>query len=237
MEGIMTGIIGAMDSEVGILISKLENKEEIKRGSTVFYRGVLCGKEIVIAKCGIGKVCAAVCAQTMIDLFNVDVIINTGVAGGLAHGIKVGDVVISDALIQHDFDLALFGYAKGCLPCSDQSDKGVPTKFLPDKDTVEKLKQAAENIGVHCIGGTIVSGDVFVSDSALKNELISLFGADAAEMEGAAIAQAAFLSGVPFAVVRAISDSADEEATVNFTEFELKAAEVSSNIIIEFLKL
>ena len=226
-----------MDSEVDILISKLENKEEILHGSTRFYKGLLCGKNVVIARCGIGKVCAALCAQTMIDLFDVDVIINTGVAGGLAHGINVGDVVISDALIQHDFDLSLLGYAKGYLPCSGQSDKCVPTRFIPDRETVDKLKRAAEKTGVHSIGGTIVSGDIFVSDSALKNELISRYGADAAEMEGAAIAQAAFLAGVPFAVVRAISDSADEEATVSFTEFELKAAKVSSDIIIEYMKI
>jgi len=232
----MTGLIGAMDSEVDILISKLEKKEEIKRGSTVFYKGILCGKEVVIARCGIGKVCAAVCAQTMIDLFGVDVLINTGVAGGLAHGIRVGDVVISDALVQHDFDLSLFGYAKGYIPCSGQNDKSVPTRFLPDKETVRKLKNAADKVGVRCIGGTIVSGDVFVCDSALKNDLISRFGADAAEMEGAAIAQAAFLSGVPFAVVRAISDSADEEASVSFTEFEIKAAKVSSEIVLEYLR-
>lgn len=233
----MTGLIGAMDSEVDILISKLENKEEIKRGSILFYKGTLCGKDVVVAKCGIGKVCSAICAQTMIDLFNVDVIINTGVAGGLAHGIKVGDIVISDALVQHDFDLSLFGYAKGYLPCSGQKDKSVPTRFIPDAETVEKLKQAACNAGVEYIGGTIVSGDFFISDSALKNELITRFGADAAEMEGAAIAQTAYLSGVPFAVVRAISDSADEEAVVISNEFEFKAAEVSSRIILEYLKI
>ena len=233
----MIGIIGAMDSEVEILISKLENGKIEKHGSTVFHSGSLCGKEVVIAKCGIGKVCAAVCAQTMIDLYNVECLINTGVAGGIADGLKVGDMVIANDLVQHDFDLTEFGYAKGYIPCSGQSDKNSPTRFAADPALVDAFCAAAQKLGVvRVVVGTIVSGDVFVSSSALKKKLISLFGAAATEMEGAAIAEVAFLSDIPFAVIRALSDTADEQASVSFDEFEKKAAEVSSNMMIEFLK-
>ena len=233
----MIGIIGAMDSEVEILLSKLDNKKEKKHGSALFYSGVLCGKEVVVARCGIGKVCAAVCAQTMIDLYGVECLINTGVAGGIAEGLKVGDIVIAKDLIQHDFDLTEFGYAKGYIPCSNQSDKSVPTRFAADPALVKAFYEAAQKLSVTETSiGTIVSGDVFVSSSAKKEEFVSLYGASATEMEGAAIAQAAFLSDVPFAVIRAISDSADEEASVSFEEFEKKAAEVSSNMMLEFLR-
>ena len=233
----MIGIIGAMDSEVEILLSKLDSKKEEKHGGTLFYSGTLCGKEVVIAKCGIGKVCAAICAQTMIDLYGVECLINTGVAGGIASGIAVGDIVIAKDLIQHDFDLTEFGYAKGYLPCSGQSDSSLPTRFAADPALVDAFCEAAHNTGVgKAVIGTVVSGDIFVSSSAKKEELISLYGASATEMEGAAIAQAAFLSGVSFAVIRAISDSADEEASVSFEEFEKKAAEVSSNMTLEFLR-
>ena len=233
----MIGIIGAMDSEVEILISKLENSKIEKHGSTVFYTGSLCGKEVVVAKCGIGKVCAAVCAQTMIDLYNVERLINTGVAGGIAEGLKVGDIVIANDLVQHDFDLTEFGYAKGYLPCSGQSDKSVPTRFAADRSLIDAFCEAAQKLGISGISvGTIVSGDIFVSSSAMKEEFISLYGASATEMEGAAIAQTAFLSGVPFAVIRALSDTADEQASVSFDEFEKNAAEVSSNMTLEFLR-
>ena len=233
----MTGIIGAMESEVRILISKLENAKEQIIGRNVYYTGLLCGKEVVIARCGIGKVAAAVSAQIMIDRFGADLVINTGIAGGLAKGIGIGDIVIASGLIQHDFDLSLFGYAKGYIPGFDQQDRNVPTVFKADCETVGKLECAAKKLGVNCKTGVIVSGDIFVCDSAKKNELVSLFGAYATEMEGAAIAEAACLSGVPFAVIRAISDSADEEATESFDTFEEKAAGVSSSMILEFLAL
>lgn len=233
----MIGIIGAMDSEVSFLISRLENKNEAVRGRTVFCSGRLKGKDVVIAKCGIGKVCAAVCTQIMIDVYGAELIINTGVAGGLAAGLRIGDIVIADSLIQHDFNLSLFGYAKGYLPCSGQKDKSVPTEFRADGRAVSALEKAALNIGQRYVKGIIVSGDTFISDNRKKEELISLFGASATEMEGAAVAQAAFLSSVPFAVIRAISDGADDGATVSSDEFEITAAKASSDMVLEFLSV
>lgn len=235
------GIIGAMTSEVEILIGNMENKCTTRYGGTDFCSGKLCGKDAVIAMCGIGKVCAAICAQVMIDIYKVDLIINTGVAGGLHSDLEVGDFVVASSLVQYDFDLTAFGYAKGYLPCeellTDELCKNTPTVFMPDKAVVKAFTDAQKKLGKgKVIVGRIVSGDIFVSDNTLNKYLKEQFGASAVEMEGAAIAQTAALSKVPFAVIRAISDLADKEASVSFAEFEMKAAKLSSEILIKMLE-
>ncbi len=237
----MYGIIGAMTSEVEILIENMENKSTKRYGGTDFCSGKLCGRDAVVAMCGIGKVCAAICAQVMIDIYKVDCIINTGVAGGVHEGLEVGDFVVASSLVQYDFDLTAFGYAKGYLPCEElltrELNKSTPTVFLPDEALVESFIGAKRRIGQgKVIAGRIVSGDIFVSNNNLKKVLKEEFKASAVEMEGAAIAQTAALSGIPFAVIRAISDLADKEASVSFTEFELKAAKLSSEILMTMLE-
>lgn len=232
----LIGIIGAMASEVELLKGKMTGIQEVSVADIEFCYGFLEGLPAVIAECGIGKVCAAMCAQAMIDNFEVYCLINTGVAGGLAHGLEVGDIVISRDAIQHDFDATAFGYVRGFMP--GEGDSSQPTRYYADQGLLASFKQAADTVltGNKWIEGTIVSGDIFVDDSALKQSLIEQFNASAAEMEGAAIAQVASANGVPFIIIRAISDLAEKEANVTFDVFEKKAAEVSSAIVLGMCK-
>ena len=171
----------------------------------------------------------------MIDTFHPDVLINTGVAGGVADGLAQGDLVIATDAVQHDFDISLFGHAKGYLPVWGK-DHLQPSPFPMDNALADKLISAAGALGYHAIRGRVASGDIFVADPALKQTLAVDFGASAAEMEGAAIAQTAWQNGVPCAIVRAISDLADGSATMSFDEFEAIAAERSANLLLEICK-
>lgn len=229
------GIIGAMASEVEILTAKLQQADTAEIAGVVFHQGLLEGKRVVIAQCGIGKVCAAICAQAMIDRYKVAALINTGVAGGLHPSLAVGDIVISTDAVQHDFDMTAFGYVKGYMGGGDGK---TPTRYIADPGLIANFKAAADEVldQNKYIDGTIASGDVFVDDSTLKKFLIQQFGAAAAEMEGASIAQVAAANRVPFVVIRSISDLAEHEATISFEEFEKKAAEISSRIVLGMLR-
>lgn len=231
----MLGIIGAMNTEVETLISSLTNKQETRIAGSTFYSGKLGSTDAVVVMCGIGKVAAAICAQAMIDTFHPDLLINTGVAGGVADGLAQGDLVIATDAVQHDFNLSLFGYAKGYMPVWGK-DKDQPSPFPADEAIAEKLMASAQQLGYHAIRGRVASGDIFVADPALKHSLATEFCASAAEMEGAAIAQTAWQNGTPFAIVRAISDLADGSATLSFEEFEQIAAERSAKLLLEICK-
>ena len=231
----MIGIIGAMNTEVETLISALTDKQETVVAGNRFFSGKLGSTDAVVVMCGIGKVAAAICAQAMIDTFHPDVLVNTGVAGGVADGLAQGDLVIATDAVQHDFDLSLFGYAKGYMPVWGK-DKGSPSPFPTDDALAEKLIAAADALGYHAIRGRVASGDIFVADANLKHSLATEFGAAVAEMEGAAIAQTAWQNGVPCAIVRAISDLADGSATLSFEEFEVVAAERSAKLLMEICK-
>ncbi len=230
------GIIGAMDSEIALLLEKLDNAATVTIGNTVYHTGELSNVPVVIARCGIGKVCAAICAQAMIDRFAVRCIINTGVAGGLKTGLSVGDMVLCTDAVQHDFDVTAFGYVRGYMCTGEDNQK--PTRYAADahlRETVAKV--AAEIPDCHTVAGVIASGDVFVADAALKQQLLADFDATAAEMEGAAVAQTAVANGVPFLVIRAISDLADGSASVSFDTFEVQAAAVSAQLLMAALPL
>ena len=231
----MIGIIGAMNTEVETLISALTNKQETVVAGSHFFSGKLGSTDAVVVMCGIGKVAAAICAQALIDTFHPDVLVNTGVAGGVADGLAQGDLVIATDAVQHDFDLSLFGYAKGYMPVWGK-DKGSPSPFPADEALAEKLIAAADALGYHAIRGRVASGDIFVADADLKHTLATEFGAAVAEMEGAAIAQTAWQNGTPCAIVRAISDLADGSATLSFEEFEVIAAERSAKLLLEICK-
>ena len=229
------GIIGAMASEVEILKANLADAATETAAGVTFFKGTLEGKPVVIAQCGIGKVCAAICAQAMIDRFDVSCVINTGVAGGLHHSLAIGDIVISTDAVQHDFDLTAFGYVKGYMGGGDGK---TVTRYNADGELIALFKAAADDVlnENKYIEGTIASGDIFVDNSELKRELIENFGASAAEMEGASIAQVAAANGTPFIVIRSISDLAENEANVSFDVFEKKAAEISSRIVLGMLR-
>ena len=230
------GIIGAMDSEVANLIARMENVTYREKAGRRFAVGTLSGKEAVVVQSGIGKVAAAITAQILVDEFGVDALLNTGMAGGLDSRLEVKDLVIATAALQHDFDITAFGHARGYLYGEDDQK---PTLFVADKELCDKAKAAAAQVlpaGSKAIDGVIASGDIFVDNTALKLELRDGFGAAAAEMEGAAIAQAAVANGIPFVILRTISDLADHEANVSFDEMEQYVGKLAGDITVALLK-
>ena len=225
------GIIGAMEVEVAILKEKMEDVRIIKKASMDFYEGILAGKKVVVVRSAIGKVNAGICAQILADVFSVDAIINTGIAGSLNKNINIGDIVLSTDGVQHDMDATGFGYRKGQIP-------QMPVFFFNADDNLRRL--AAEvckevNPDIQVFEGRIASGDQFVCDQDVKNRIVSEFSAYATEMEGAAIGQAAYLNEIPFLVVRAISDKADGSAQMDYSEFEKAAVDHSVRLTLNML--
>ena len=225
------GIIGAMEVEVAILKEKMEDVRIIKKASMDFYEGILAGKKVVVVRSGIGKVNAGICAQILADVFSVDAIINTGIAGSLNKNINIGDIVLSTDVVQHDMDATGFGYRKGQIP-------QMPVFFFNADDNLRRL--AAEvckevNPDIQVFEGRIASGDQFVCDQDVKNRIVSEFSAYATEMAGAAIGQAAYLNEIPFLVVRAISDKADGSAQMDYSEFEKAAVDHSVRLTLNML--
>lgn len=229
------GIIGAMESEVHNLIARMETVTYRDKAGRRFAVGTLGGKEVVVVQSGIGKVAAAITAQMLIDEFAVDGLLNTGMAGGLDPRLAVKDLVIATAALQHDFDITAFGHARGFMYGEDDTK---PTLFLADETLCEKTRMAAAKVlpaGSKAIDGIVASGDIFVDDSVLKAELRDDFGAAAAEMEGAAIAQTAVANGVPFVILRTISDLAEHQANVSFDELEQYAGTLAGDITVALL--
>ena len=225
------GIIGALEVEVAILKEIMEDVRIIKKASMDFYEGILAGKKAVVVRSGIGKVNAGICAQILADVFSVDAIINTGIAGSLNKNINIGDIVLSTDVVQHDMDATGFGYRKGQIP-------QMPVFFFNADDNLRRL--AAEvcrevNPDIQVFEGRIASGDQFVCDQDVKNQIVSDFSAYATEMEGAAIGQAAYLNEIPFLVVRAISDKADGSAQMDYSEFEKAAVDHSVRLTLNML--
>ena len=231
----LVAIIGAMDCEVELLKNMLSDAETVEAGRFFILKGKIGTHDVIVAKSGVGKVCAASCTQFIIDKFSPVCIINTGIAGGLADNLSVGDVVIAEELVQHDFDASDLGYAKGYMCNGINPDR--PTVYYADKELIEIFENTAkkymQNGKTH--RGIIASGDMFVGNKAKKLEIKKLFNATAAEMEGAAIAQTAFLNNVPFIIVRAISDLADGTASASLEEFEYKSAQITSAILHSML--
>lgn len=227
----MIGIIGAMDEEVSQIIEAMTVDKEETKASMTFKSGKLGDKEVVVVRSGIGKVNAAACTQILIDDFGATSIINTGIAGSLKAVIDIGDVVISSDVLHHDMDATGFGYPLGQIPRMDTlSFKADDALIKLAKDACAK---AVPEIGVHV--GRIVSGDQFISDKEVKDRIIANFDGYCTEMEGAAIAQVAYINQVPFVILRAISDKADNSATVDYPTFEKKAIENSVKLLKEFV--
>lgn len=221
------GIIGAMEDEVAQLKEMMQIEETIEYASMNFCKGILCGKEVVVVKSGIGKVNAGICAQILVDKFGAEVLINTGIAGSLEAAIDIGDMVISTDLVEHDMDASIFGDPIGQVPGMDTFS------FPADSALVEKAKAAnmEANPDIKTFTGRIVSGDQFVSSAETKEKLVSLFQAKCTEMEGAAIAHVAYLNQVSCVIIRAISDKADNSATIDYPAFEQKAIEHSVRLV------
>lgn len=226
----MLGIIGAMTIEVDGLKAMMTDAKEKTIGGMTFTCGVLCGKETVVAVCGEGKVNAAMCAQAMIMEYKPSVIINSGVAGGLADGLKIGDIVIASAAVQHDWDASAMGYPLGWV-----AGAGVEMIELPcDKAVAELLAECAAELGLTHKTGIVATGDQFISSDGKKQWLIENFNAAACEMECGAIAHVCLKNGVKFGGVRAISDGGDDEACMSFPEFAALAAENSIKLMTLF---
>lgn len=227
----MIGIIGAMDEEVAVLKEAMAVETVEEYASMQFCKGTLCGKEVVIVRSGIGKVNAAVCAQLLIDKFGADMLINTGIAGSLDANIDIGDMVISTDAVEHDMDASVFGDPIGQIPRMDTFS------FPADETLIEKAKAVNEeaNPDIRTFVGRIVSGDQFVSSSEVKEKLVTNFNAKCTEMEGAAIAHTAYLNKVSCVIIRAISDKADNSATMDYPTFEKQAITHSVRLVQNLL--
>lgn len=227
----MIGIIGAMQEEVEQIVAVMDVEREETKASMTFKAGKLSGQDVVIVVSGIGKVNAAICTQILVDDFKVDYVINTGIAGSLNAAIDIGDIVISSDVLHHDMDATNFGYPLGQVPRMDT------LSFPADKHLIEVAKnacaKAVPEIGTHV--GRIVSGDQFISDKAVKERITKNFNGFCTEMEGASIAHTAYLNKVPFVIIRAISDKADDSATVDYPTFEKQAIANGVKLIKEFV--
>lgn len=221
------GIIGAMDLEVEELKSKLSNTQITQKAGMEFNEGILNGASVVIVRCGIGKVNAALCVQILADLFHVTHVINTGVAGSLNARLDIGDILISRDALHHDMDTTIFGYQPGEVP-------QMGFREFPADEHLIALAQAScarVNPDIHSLVGRVVSGDQFISSKEVKDKLISTFQGDCAEMEGASIAHGAYLNEIPFVIIRAISDKADDSAEMDYPSFEKAAARHSARLV------
>jgi len=208
-----------MTEEIETLVEQLEDKEETFRTGSVFYEGKLEGLEVVIVQCGVGKVNAAMCAQTLCDLYGVTHLVNTGIAGSLCADLDIGDLVVSRDAMYHDMDAVHFGYPFGKVPGMDV------TAFPADEKLIGYAWEAAEAVNPgHTKIGRVASGDQFVAVKALKETIIANTQGLCTEMEGAAIAQVAYRNGLPFVILRAISDKADDSAEMDYPTFERIAA-------------
>ena len=227
----MIGIIGAMHIEVETIKSLMENKISEKIGGVEFVKGTLHGKEIVIAVCGIGKVAAAMCAQAMILKYAPDCIINTGVGGSLSTALAIGDIAVAESLVQHDMDTSPLGDPVGLI-------SGINVVNIPaDNDVIKLLSEGIETLeNVKGMRGVIASGDQFIASVEKKKFITDNFSAIVCEMEGASIAQVCYTNGVPFGVVRAVSDCADGSSHMDYGEFLPIAAANAAKLIEYFVK-
>lgn len=224
----MLGIIGAMDEEVAKIKKHMEQVEERTIASMNFLKGTVKGHPVVVVRSGIGKVNAAICTQILADVYGVDAVINTGIAGSLNADINIGDIVLSTDALEHDMDAVAFGYPVGQIPRMDT------LSFTADEKLRKIAKETCErvNTDVSVFEGRVVSGDQFISDKAKKEWLVENFAGYCTEMEGAAIAHAAYLNGIPFLIIRAISDKADDSASIDYPAFEAKAIEHSVRLLL-----
>ena len=213
------GIIGAMTVEVETLKSAMTNLTVTHKAGMEFYDGVLEGLNAVVVQCGVGKVNAAICAQILCSCFGITHLVNTGIAGSLDAQLDIGDLVVSTDVMYHDFDCVPAGYVMGQVPGMDV------TAFPADETMISLAWTAAQMVHPgHIRKGRVATGDQFVAGKAQKETIISVTGGLCTEMEGAAIAQTAYRNGIPFVVLRAISDKADDSARMDYPTFERMAA-------------
>lgn len=229
---IKIGIIGAMELEVEQLKKEMKLTTIIRKAGMDFHEGTLNDIPVVIVRCGIGKVNAALCVQILVDEFKISHVINTGIAGSLNARLDIGDILVSKDAIHHDMDVTIFGYQLGEVPQIGFRE------FKADESLVTLAIEACKkaNPDIHVMPGRVVSGDQFISSREVKEHLISQFQGDCAEMEGASIAHGAYLNSIPFVIIRAISDKADDSAEMDYPTFEAAAARHSAALVKEMVK-
>lgn len=214
------GIIGAMTIEVATLKEKMSDCTVSTHAGMEFCSGRLEDLDVVVVQCGVGKVNAAMCAQILCSVYGVTHLVNTGIAGSLNAKLDIGDLVVSQDAMYHDFDCNAFGYPHGKVPGMDV------VAFPASEDMIQLACEAAEAVlPGHVTPGRVASGDQFVCSKEQKDRIIATTGGLCTEMEGAAIAQAAYRNGVPFVILRAISDKADDSADMDYPTFENQAAQ------------
>lgn len=224
------GVIGALSAEVSAIISKLENRCTETVGTIEFNFGSVFGKNVVVARCGVGKVFAAMCAEAMIIKYSPKLIVNSGVGGALDKELRPLDIVFADKLVQHDMDTSPLGDPIGLISGINK------VYFDTDRRARDILVAVAKSMKINHFVGTIATGDKFISEKCDKELITSRFGAVACEMEGGAIAHTSFANGTPFMVVRAISDSADGDACMDYPVFLPKAAEISTALTLALIE-
>lgn len=221
------GIITAMSEEFAVIEELMENIEVIEKYNLKFYCGLINKKEVVLVQCGAGKVNSARATQMMIDTFDLEYIINVGVAGSLNDNLEIGDIVIGKTLVQHDFDITAGGHPKGYI------SKELGKDFISDSKLVEKCENIIKNDlkEINSKIGIIATGDVFCQEISLKDEIVKEFNADCVEMEGAAIAQVCILSNIPFIVIRSISDKPNGHNNIDFEKYVVSSSKKFSKLI------
>ena len=225
------GIIGAMAQEVKVLTESFKEIKKWEKAGATFYSGEMAGNEVIVVQSGIGKVLASLTASLLIQHYQVDLLINTGSAGGIGEGLSVGDVVIAEKLAYYDVDATGFGYSYGQLP------GGMPLYYETNSKLVAQITVAAEKSNLSIKKGLIVTGDSFIDDQDKIQEILSHFPAAlCCEMEGTAIAQTAYQFDVPVVVIRAMSDTADHAATQSFDEFIDEAGQRSAEMVLTFIR-
>ena len=220
-----------MDEEVAKIKEEMTQVQVTRTAGMDFYVGKLCGQDAVVVRSGIGKVNAGMCTQILADRFQADAVINTGIAGSLKNEINIGDIVISTAAVQHDMDATVFGDPLGQVPQMDTF------LFPADECLVQKAKEVNEKVNpdIHTFTGIVASGDQFIASKEAKEKIVTNFHAFCAEMEGAAIAHAAYLNKVSCVIIRAISDKADNSAVMDYPEFEKRAIRQNVRLVTELV--
>lgn len=225
------GIIAAMDMEIDGIKKAVESPETVSVGGVDFVCGKIGDKEVFVAKCGVGKVYAAMCAQAMILRFSPDCIINSGIAGGLSRDLGILDCVVANAVVQHDMDTSPVGDPVGLI-------SGINLiEIEADKTVSNALCRAAEKCNITCKSGIVATGDVFVAHDAQRERIVKQFGASCCEMEGGAVGQACYVNRVPFGIIRTISDNYLSDVKMDYDVFFEKAANASVELVLEFLKI
>ena len=224
------GIIGAMPSEVETLIAQMENDRPVTVASCIFHEGKLGGQDVVAVRGGCGKVAAALCAQIMILRFGVDLLINTGTAGTLSDKLSIGDIAVSENVVEWDMDTSAVGDPVGYL-------SGPNIIYVPaDKALTQAVTETLDALNEKYVVGTICSGDTFVANSDLKRRIAENFNGIACEMEGAAVGHVCYVNKVPFVVIRAVSDGGNEAVQMDYPTFVKIAAAKSAEMVIALLK-